>query len=55
MDMMVDDHHEDIDEFQKAADNVKDADISGFASRTLPTLQEHLKMAQQIDSTMKHK
>jgi putative membrane protein len=55
MDMMVDDHKEDIDEFEKAANNVKDADISGFASRTLPTLQEHLKMAQQIDSTMKHK
>ena len=37
IDMMVDDHKEDIDHFEKAAKS-KDADLSAFASKTLPVL-----------------
>jgi putative membrane protein len=43
---MVQDHEHDIAEFQKEASSGSDSDIQGFASRTLPTLQDHLRMAQ---------
>lgn len=47
MQAMVKDHKEDIAEFQKESNSGKDSDVKNFASQTLPTLQEHLKMAQQ--------
>jgi putative membrane protein len=42
---MVDDHTKAVREFETAAKST-DADIKGFAEKTLPTLREHLKMAQ---------
>ena len=45
MSEMVKDHQKDIDEFQNEADSGKDPDVKAFASRTLPTLREHLQMA----------
>jgi len=48
MDDMVADHKEDVAAFQKEARSGKDPDVQSFASKTLPTLQEHLKMAQDI-------
>lgn len=45
---MVKDHTKDISEFQQEAKNGTDDKIKGFASDTLPTLQDHLKRAQQI-------
>lgn len=48
MNKMVDDHKEDIDLFQKAANDSKDGDIKAFASKTLPTLQKHLNDAEAI-------
>ncbi|RFM27873.1 DUF4142 domain-containing protein [Deminuibacter soli] len=53
MDMMVDDHKEDIAEFQKAGDNLKDTTIKSFAQRTLPVLNVHLDSANAIHSAMK--
>jgi len=53
IDMMVKDHKKDVAEFQKQAKNGKDADLKSFAASTLPTLQDHLKMVQGIQSTMK--
>ena len=44
---MVKDHQEDVSEFRKVSRSAKDADIKSFASKTLPTLEHHLKMAQQ--------
>lgn len=44
---MVDDHKKDVADFKKAADSAKDSDIKGFAAKTLPTLEEHLKLAQK--------
>ncbi len=48
---MVKDHQEDIAEFQKEANSGKNPDVRNFAQETLPTLQEHLKLAQQMAST----
>jgi putative membrane protein len=53
MDDMVADHKEDVAEFQKQAKSGQDPDIKGFASKTLPTLQEHLNMAESTDKSVK--
>ena len=47
MDHMVEDHVKDVAEFQKASDSATDADIRNWAAKTLPTLQEHLRMARE--------
>jgi putative membrane protein len=47
---MVDDHKEDIQAFQKAADGSSDPDVKHFASKTLPTLQSHLTKIEKIQS-----
>jgi putative membrane protein len=52
MDHMVKDHEKDVKEFQKEADKAKDADVKNFAANTLPTLQEHLRMAQEADAAV---
>jgi len=46
MEDMVTDHQKDVAEFQMEASSGSDPDIKAFAAKTLPTLQEHLKMAQ---------
>jgi putative membrane protein len=51
--MMVKDHKKDVGEFQKESARGADADVKSFATRTLPTLQEHLQMIQRIDDKMK--
>jgi putative membrane protein len=48
---MVDDHTKAVKEFQMAT-NSPDADVKAFASKTLPTLQEHLKLAQEIHTAV---
>ncbi|MDB6020156.1 MAG: outer membrane protein, partial [Pedosphaera sp.] len=53
MDHMVRDHKKDVKEFQKAADKSTDTDLKAFAANTLPTLQDHLKMAEDLDATVK--
>ena len=50
---MVSDHKTDIKEFQKAADKGKDADVKNWASQTLPTLKEHLQLAQSTEQQVK--
>jgi putative membrane protein len=52
MSAMVSDHQEDISEFQKEANNGRDPDFKSFAGKTLPTLQEHLRMAQDAASSV---
>ena len=44
----VEDHQKDIQKFQTAAQQSTDPDIKAFAQKTLPVLQQHLKMAQDI-------
>lgn len=45
--MMVKDHEEDVALFKHEASAGKDPAMKAFAQKTLPTLEEHLKMAQQ--------
>lgn len=52
---MVEDHKKDVAEFQKEAASGKDPDVKAFASKTLPTLQEHLKMAQDVHGKLNGK
>jgi putative membrane protein len=42
---MVDDHTKAVKEFETASKST-DSDVSGFAAKTLPTLREHLRLAQ---------
>jgi putative membrane protein len=53
MSHMVMDHKKDVAEFKKESTSAKDNDVKNWASQTLPTLQDHLKEAQQIASTEK--
>jgi len=46
---MVKDHSKDVSEFQKEAKNGKDESIKNFAAQTLPTLQNHLDQARQME------
>ncbi len=52
MDMMVNDHQKDISDFQNASQNMSDAEIKNFATKTLPVLQKHLDSAQAINGNM---
>jgi len=45
---MVKDHETDVKDFQTQANDGNDAEIKGFAARTLPTLQSHLQMARDV-------
>lgn len=53
VDMMVDDHKEDISKFQDEANKGNDADIKAFAAKTLPVLNTHLEHIQKIQDAMK--
>jgi putative membrane protein len=44
----VKDHRKALKLFQSEADKGKDADLKAFAAKTLPTIQEHLSMAEQM-------
>ena len=50
---MVKDHKDDVAEFQRASNNETDPDVKAFASKTLPTLQDHLKQAQDVEGQLK--
>jgi putative membrane protein len=45
---MVADHNKDVAEFQHASKMAKDSDVKAWAAKTLPTLEEHQKMAKEI-------
>jgi len=50
---MVKDHKKDVKDFEDAAKDLKDPDLKAFAAKTLPTLQEHLRMAQEMEAAVK--
>ncbi len=52
---MVKDHEQDVHEFQVEAQNGTDPNIKQFAASTLPTLEEHLKMAKDLSKEEKGK
>lgn len=45
IDMMVSDHKDAVDAFQKESDNTKDAELKSFTTETIPVLQKHLAEA----------
>ncbi|HEV7239666.1 MAG TPA: DUF4142 domain-containing protein [Thermoanaerobaculia bacterium] len=48
MQHMVADHAKDVAEFEKASTSATDADLKGWAGRTLPILREHAKLANEL-------
>ena len=50
---MVKDHQKDVKEFEKAARTLNDPDLKAWAEQTLPVLQQHLQMAQDMEATVK--
>lgn len=52
MDMMVKDHQKDVHEFEQASKDAQDPQVKSFATQTLPTLQEHLQLAEQIKAKL---
>ena len=53
MEDMVKDHDKDVKEFQEASSKAKDPDLKAWIDKTLPTLQEHQKMAHDIAGKLK--
>lgn len=50
---MVSDHKKDVSAFRKQAKSAKDPDVRNFAATTLPTLEDHLRMAQDMEAAVK--
>lgn len=44
-------HQDTVKLFQKAAASATDPDVKAFAAKSLPTLQHHLQMAQELKAT----
>lgn len=53
MDAMVKDHDKTVSAFEKESKDAKDADLKTWVSSTLPTLQDHLKMAKETQAKVK--
>jgi putative membrane protein len=49
---MVRDHKKDVSAFQRESQKAKDPDLKSWAGQTLPTLQDHLKAAQDLQATV---
>lgn len=49
---MVADHQHDVAEFRREAQTSKDPDVKAFVQQTLPTLEDHLKMAQTAQKSL---
>ncbi len=47
MQAMLKDHRVDVSEFRTESQAGRDPDVKAWASKTLPTLEEHLKLAQE--------
>lgn len=50
--MMLDDHKEDVEKFQKQSTSANDAQLKTWAVNTLPVLQKHLDSVQAIKKGM---
>jgi putative membrane protein len=49
---MVRDHRMAVAEFKRHANSGQDQDLRQFASKAIPTLEEHLKLAEQIQASI---
>src|SRR2546425_252435 len=50
---MVKDHKKDVADFKREAKGAKDPDLKAWAGKTLPTLEDHLKAAQDVQAQVK--
>ena len=49
---MVKDHEADVAEFRHESEKAKDTEVRSYASTTLPTLEDHLRMAQDASAKL---
>jgi putative membrane protein len=54
MAFMVKCHKADEKDFQQASEEAQDPDLKAFATTTLTMVQDHLKMAEELDQNIKH-
>lgn len=52
MQMMTTDHRKAANEFRLASRAAKDPDVKSWVAKTLPTIEEHLKMAQTTSTSV---
>jgi putative membrane protein len=50
--LMVKDHKDDIDDFKKEANSGNDTQVSTWAKNTLPILEHHLMMAEEVEKNL---
>lgn len=50
---MVADHKEDVSEFRRESEHGSDPDVKAWAGKTLPTLEQHLQMAESTNAKVK--
>jgi putative membrane protein len=50
MDAMRKDHHQAVSDFRQQSMSGTDAEIKGWAAKTLPTLQEHMQLADRTNA-----
>jgi putative membrane protein len=53
VDMMADDHEDDMDLFEKASKDVKDPDLKSFATQTASVIKGHLERVTTLQKDMK--
>ena len=47
---MVKDHQQDVAEFRRMSDKADDPDLKAWVAKTLPTLEEHLRMVEGLQN-----
>lgn len=50
VEMMVKAHEKDVAAFKRESQQAKDPDLKAWVTKTLPTLEDHLKLIKQIES-----
>ena len=53
--MMVGDHEKDVAAFRRGSQAAKDPELAAWASKTLPTLEDHLQMIRQVQRQLAKK
>lgn len=54
IDFMVEDHEDDVEAFEKQAENGKDAELKSWAAGKVTTLRHHLEMAKTTQEAVKN-
>ena len=54
IDEMIDDHQEAVDDLQDKAQNASHPEVKAWASKTLPTVRQHLERARSLKTTLEN-